>query len=77
MDYNQLLQKAVERIASYPTNKIFVVKDIFTGIEWDELKPGEKRYFGQYFSNAYKDGKIIDIIYLGKMKNNSAKYQKK
>ncbi len=56
MDYQELLADAKQAIDnSIKTGTVFEVKSLFAGHKWDELKIGQKRYFGVYFSNAFND----------------------
>ena len=62
MDYNLWINKAVMKIGALEKGKEFTLKNLFSGIEWDELKTGEKRSFGRYFKNEVKDKKIPDVV---------------
>ena len=62
MDYNIWLNKAIKKIGSLGKGKEFTLKSLFTGIEWDELKTGEKRSFGRFFKNEVNEQKIPDIV---------------
>lgn len=77
MDYNELLDKANEHIATIQSNEVFFVKDLFHGTKWNELERGEKLGFGRYFKKAVMNGCIQNVEYIGKADNNSAQYKKK
>ena len=62
MDYTLWLNKAVMKIGALEKGKEFTLKSLFTGIEWDELKTGEKRSFGRFFKNEVNDKKIPNIV---------------
>lgn len=62
MDYNLWINKAVMKIGALEKGKEFTLKNLFAGIEWDELKTGEKRSFGRFFKNEVNDKKIPDIV---------------
>ena len=52
MDYNLWINKAVMKIGALEKGKEFTLKNLFTGIEWDELKTGEKRSREKRFCRA-------------------------
>ena len=62
LDYNHWINKAVMKIGTLEKEKEFTLKSLFTGIEWDELKTGEKRSFGRYFKNEIADKKMLQAI---------------
>ena len=68
MDYSELFEGARKQISIIPDEQIFLAKDLFTGAEWNQLQKGEK--------NAVIDGKFPDVVYIGKVPNNSAQYKK-
>lgn len=76
MDYNELLHIAERQINEVPINGVFVVKDLFTGTMWTSLPTGVKLGFGRFFKNKVTSGTIANIEYIGKIQNNSARYQK-
>ena len=77
MDYNELIGKANEQIEKIQANKVFFVKDLFHGTEWDELERGEKLGFGRYFKKEVMNGTVQNVVYIGKADNNSVQYEKK
>ena len=77
MDYSELLERANTHISAIPDGQVFLAKDLFPGIEWNQLQKGEKLSFGKQFKNAVLDGKFPSVVYIGKAENNSAQYQKK
>ncbi len=77
MDYQELLADAKQAIDnSIKTGTVFEVKSLFAGHKWDELKIGQKRYFGVYFSNAFNDGNIPNIRRYEESKNHHNRYMK-
>ncbi|MCD7760828.1 MAG: single-stranded DNA-binding protein [Clostridiales bacterium] len=76
MDTNLWLYKAKKTINDMPVHKEFFVKELYEGVEWNELSKGDRLNFGKFFKNAVMDGKIHGIIYIGKAANNSALYRK-
>ncbi len=77
MDYSELFKRANLHISDISDGQIFLAKDLFPGIEWNQLQTGEKLSFGKQFKNAVLDGKFPSVMYIGKAENNSAQYQKK
>lgn len=76
MDMNFWMQKAQVAIEKLAPSYIFVLKDLFDGIEWNTLEKGERTTFGKTFKNAVKNGDFPNVIFVGKAQNNSSKYQK-
>lgn len=75
MNYDAWIKKAIERIETkVKYSDPFILKDLFEGVEWKELSPGECRQLGIRFSNEVKDGNIKNIKKLERAKNNSARY---
>ena len=50
------------KIGALKEGKIFTLKSLFTGLEWDELKVGERRSFGRYFKNQAKENKVPNVV---------------
>lgn len=76
MNYDKWIDKAEQQIRNLSCGYTFVLKDLFKGVEWDELQKGQKIYLGKKFKNAVTEGRFEGIRYIGKAENNSAKYQK-
>ncbi len=76
MDYEKLFQNACQKILQIPMDTKFCVKDLFLGVEWEQLKKGEKLYFGRYFKNMVENKKVEQVEFLKKAENNSAVYVK-
>ena len=77
MDYSELLERTNTHISAIPNGQVFLAKDLFPGIEWNQLQKGKKLSVGKQFKNAVLDGKFPSVVYIGKAENNSAQYQKK
>ncbi len=77
MDHNELLSKATKQLCNISANKVFFVKDLFLGAEWNALGRGDKLGFGRYFKTAVMNGSVPNVEYIGKADNNSAQYKKK
>lgn len=76
MDNDKMFDKALASIEKLSVGEIFVVKDLFLAIEWNQYSSGEKQGFGKYFKNKVELGKVPDIQFCGKAANNSAQYKK-
>lgn len=76
VDYDDWLKKAEKSLLELKVGKTFVVKDLFTGTKWNELTGAEKREFGKHFKRAVKNEKLVGVKHIGKMKNNSALYER-
>ena len=76
MDYEKWMNKAKAKIQTLSNGKTFLLKDLFCGADWESLKVGERSAFGKHFKNAVLEKEFLDVIYLEKAENNSAKYKK-
>lgn len=76
MDYNLWMDKAKSKIETLSNGQIFVLKDLFCGTDWETLKVGDRLSLGKHFKNAVLEKELLNVTYLGKADNNSAKYQK-
>ena len=68
--------KARESINRMTPGTPFVVKDLFQGVEWNDLPRGDKLSFGKFFKNAVDSGQLAGVRFAGKRANNSASYIK-
>ena len=76
MNYNLWMDNAKIQIKKLSNGQIFVLKDLFYGTDWETLKVGDHLLFGKHFKNAVLEKEVLNVAYLGKADNNSAKYQK-
>ena len=76
MDNLLWMRKATEIISHLKNNNEFLLKDLFDGIEWNNLSKGDRLSFGRYFKNEVIEGNVHHVTYIGKAQNNSAKYRK-
>ena len=76
MENSVWMNKALIKISQAESGDIFVLKDLFEGIDWNSLSKGERQSFGRYFKNEVNDGRVAGVGYYGKAPNNSAKYIK-
>ena len=75
-EYEMWLNAAREKCRDLRIGTVFVLKDLFLGVEWDTLSGGEKRELGRRFKNCVLRDLVHNIIYIGKADNNSAQYRK-
>ena len=71
------LMKAKQEIEQLSVGKEFELKNLFLEIEWEALSKGNRIRFGKYFKNEVLDGRVSEIEYVDRKKNNHAKYIKK
>lgn len=76
MKYEDWLDAARKEINTFTVGKIFVVRDLFVGADWDKQEKGDRIGFGKFFKRKVADGDIENVEYIGKAKNNSAQYRK-
>ena len=51
-EYEMWLNAAREKCRDLRIGTVFVLKDLFLGVEWDTLSGGEKRELGRRFKNC-------------------------
>ena len=76
MNYEQWVCMAISKTGSLQKGTIFLLKDLFNGIQWSKLNNGERRELGRQFKHKVTSGIVPKVIYIGKAQNNSAQYQK-
>ena len=76
MDNVLWLNRAISKTGELNSGTEFCLKDLFDGVEWNDLAVGARLGFGRYFKNEVLEGHIPNIVYVGKAQNNSAKYRK-
>lgn len=76
MNIEKWKQKATDAIKTVPISHVFILRDLFDGIEWSALSKGERLSFGRLFKNEVTNGKIPGVVYIGKADNNSAQYKR-
>ena len=60
------INRAISKTGSLAPNTVFLLKDLFTGVEWDKLSPGDKRDFGRQFKSLVNRGAVPNVVFLGK-----------
>lgn len=76
IDYEVWLNKAVMQIGKLDIETIFVLKDLFQGIEWNILKKGERLNLGRKFKANVDTKKIPNVIVVDSPKGKSTTYKK-
>ena len=77
MNYSKWFEEAKDAIKNrISTGQVFEVKDLFQGSKWNELTAGEKKGFGRYFSNQYKEGLLPGLEKVADGKTHHSRYQK-
>lgn len=76
MDYEVWVNKAIMKIGELAAETTFVLKDLFTGVEWDTLERGEKTNLGRRFKANVDNKKISNIIVIDSPKGTSTTYKK-
>lgn len=74
MDIDEWMDKAKSTISKMEIGNKFVVKDLFEGVEWNNLNRGDRLFFGKHFKNQVSEDKISRVRYIGKLANNSSQY---
>lgn len=76
MDMIKWFNQAKETIQKLPYGKSFELRQLFQEVKWNTLAKGERITFGKYFKNQIIEGKLPEVCFLDKAKNNHAKYKK-
>ena len=76
MDKIKWMARALSKTGEMHENTEFLLKDLFDGVEWNNLTVGERLGFGRFFKDEVLEGHVPNIYYIGKAQNNSAKYKK-
>lgn len=76
MDYELWINKAILKIGALEKEKVFTLKDLFSGTEWNELNRGERQNFGRRFKVAVISKSIPDITIIESPKGTSTTYKK-
>lgn len=77
MDYDIWLNKAIMKIGELDYNTKFVLKDLFSGIEWNKLARGEKTNLGRKFKECVDKKLIPNTIVVDSPKGTSTTYEKR
>jgi hypothetical protein len=76
MDFDMLITKGRKKLNKIKIGDQFVLKDLYAGIEWNDLSKGERMMLGKVFKNKVNDGIIPNVVCVGKADNNSTMYKK-
>lgn len=76
MDYNIWVNKAIMKIGELDKGTKFVLKDLFSGVEWNQLKRGEKSNLGRIFKKYIIDKKIPNVELIESPNGTSNTYKK-
>jgi hypothetical protein len=70
------INRAISKTGALPYGTVFLLKDLFDGVEWNRLSSGDKRDFGRQFKYHVKRGLVPNVVFVGKAQNNSSIYRK-
>ena len=76
MDYEKYINRAIMNIGKLQSGTLFTLKELFRGIDWNNIPGGERRELGRRFKYEVKSGKIPNVTYVSKAENNSSQYIK-
>ncbi len=76
MDYNIWINKAIMKIGELENNTNFILKDLFSGVEWNKLARGEKTNLGRRFKENVDKKAIPNVIVIDSPKGTSTTYKK-
>ena len=76
MDYIVWINKAVMKIGALGKGTTFTLKDLFSGIEWNELDRGQKLHLGRIFKVEVANKSIPNIVVIDTPKRTSTTYKK-
>ncbi|MBD5832916.1 MULTISPECIES: single-stranded DNA-binding protein [Bacillota] len=73
-----ILEQAVSVVNSLDSGTEFILKDLFTGVIWNEFQKSERLSVGTLFKNAVTGGFLQSKVQpTGKSSSNSAVYKRK
>lgn len=73
---NELFKNAKETLDQIEEDEEFIVKDLFTGFEWNRIDIGNRSKLGAMFFNFSKHDDKLIIVGIGKTIQNQQKYRK-
>lgn len=73
---NELFKNAKETLNQVEEDEEFIVKDLFTGFEWNRIDIGNRSKLGAMFFNFSKHDDKLIIVGIGKTTQNQQKYRK-
>lgn len=76
MDYEKWINKAIMEIGKLDCETAFVLKDLFSGIEWNKLARGEKTNLGRKFKENVDKKAIPKTVIVDSPKGTSTTYKK-
>ena len=62
MNADLWMGKAREALKKVEEGKRFVLKDLFDGVEWMQLKKGEVQYLGRVFKSKVDNGEMPAVV---------------
>ncbi len=75
MNYEKWINKAIFKIGKLEKGKVFILKDLFSGVEWEEMTSGQRKEFGRQFKNKIEN-KMIPNVKLSNEKRSATAYEK-
>ncbi len=64
MNYEEWVNRALEKVSKLEVGATFTLKSLFQGIEWEKETAHDRRELGRWFSNKCKDKKLgIKLLY--------------
>ncbi len=76
MDYSLWINKAIMKIGELKAGTTFVLKDLFTGLEQNELNRGQKTNLGRKFKDEVDHNIIPEVAVIDSPKGTSTTYKK-
>lgn len=77
MDYELWINAAISKTGALAPGTEFVLKDLFSNVDWNTLPAGERRSLGRKFKSKVNHGLVPGVEYLEKAQNNSTRYIKR
>ena len=76
MNYNAWIEQAKKKIEEIADGSVFVLKDLYQGVEWDGLKRGERNQLGKLFKAEVVKKNITNVIMIDSPKGKATTYKK-
>ena len=75
MNYEKCINKAILKIGKLEKGKVFILKNLFSGVVWEEMTSGQRKEFGRQFKNKVEN-KMIPNVKLSNKKRSATAYEK-
>ncbi len=76
MNYELWINKVLVKLGALNKGQLFTLRELFSGIEWNELSTGQKRELGRRFKNEVINKRVPDVVLEKNENSGSTTYRK-